>query len=79
LDKDGLRFVRGMVQASQEMNRMIDNLLILSRLKRGVMQRESVDLVLWQKRSSEVCKKKTRSERSNSQRQSTPWLLPMPG
>ncbi len=46
LDKDGLRFVRGMVQASQEMNRMIDNLLILSRLKRGVMQRESVDLVL---------------------------------
>jgi len=38
--------VRGMVQASQEMNRMIDNLLILARLKRGVMARGTVDLAV---------------------------------
>jgi len=44
LDKDGQRFVRSMVQASQEMNRMIDNLLILARLKRGSLSRVPVDL-----------------------------------
>ena len=46
LDKDGQRFVHGMVQASQEMNRMIDNLLILARLKRGVLARGTVDLAV---------------------------------
>jgi signal transduction histidine kinase len=44
LDTDGQRYVQGMVQASQEMNRMIDNLLILARLKRGSLQRMAVDL-----------------------------------
>jgi PAS domain S-box-containing protein len=44
LDKDGQHFVQGMMQASQEMNRMIDNLLILARLKRGSLRRVPVDL-----------------------------------
>jgi PAS domain S-box-containing protein len=44
LDREGKDFLEGMVQASQEMNQMIDNLLMLTRLKHSSLELGFVDL-----------------------------------
>jgi PAS domain S-box-containing protein len=44
LDAKGKDYLRSMVQASLDMNQMVDNLLMLTRLKRSNLHMESVDL-----------------------------------